>query len=393
MFLQCLSRHWAAMRQAASLTKEAEVIKAVRKAAQWYSVRHFADLPETGKAALRKAMARVLQINVLEAFHTTKPPSMPRLYQWRKGQDHIELASSTPQFLRSHAPALETIANYHWADFLETTNRLAPRIIQKVKRDSDRRRSLVRYLKILMDDGDGACFYCGLTFDERIGRTIDHVIPWSFIVDDPLWDLVLACARCNASKSDALPNRRFIDQLITHNARRRHRHIAGAASFLLRKRKFWGSMRLRNPWSGRGRGSQVTRREIVSAHRDCSFPRFRRGFGVLFDLVSCFDIFPPRDPENVTREESQQLLDHARQIYRSDTGDDLGHVAAPIAVTVSGKTAQLVIAHSMDWGHLEYAQAWHEIYQEHHGATPCLTLLLIWKGGHMDQHFPPDWTL
>src|SRR5579884_669322 len=110
--------------------------------------------------------------------------------------------------------------------------------------------------------------------------------------------------------------------------------------------------------------------------------------------VWCYDIFPPRDPENVTREESQQLLDHALQIYRSDTDDYLGRVAAPIAVTVSGKTARLIIAHSMVWGLLEYAQAWQQIYQEHHGGGySCVTLHLVWKGGHMDQHFPPDWTL
>jgi|SRR5579884_2465144 len=119
------------------------------------------------------------------------------------------------------------------------------------------------------------------------------------------------------------------------------------------------------------------------------------GASLVFYLiwVSCYDVFPSRDPQNVTREESQRLLDHARQIYRSDPADYLGHVAAPIAVTVSGKTAQLIIANSMDWGHLEYAQAWHEIYQKHHGATPCVTLHLVWKGGHMEQHFPPDWTL
>jgi hypothetical protein len=42
---------------------------------------------------------------------------------------------------------------------------------------------------------------------------VDHVIPWSFLLTDPPWDLVLACSTCNLEKSDILPQRDYLDKL------------------------------------------------------------------------------------------------------------------------------------------------------------------------------------
>jgi CRISPR/Cas system Type II protein with McrA/HNH and RuvC-like nuclease domain len=47
--------------------------------------------------------------------------------------------------------------------------------------------------------------------------TVDHVIPWSFLLEDDLSDLVLACATCNGKKSDWLPTDGFIHKLIARN--------------------------------------------------------------------------------------------------------------------------------------------------------------------------------
>lgn len=46
---------------------------------------------------------------------------------------------------------------------------------------------------------------------------MDHVIPWSFLLEEDLWDLVLACGKCNSGKSDSLPPRQFIEKLIHRN--------------------------------------------------------------------------------------------------------------------------------------------------------------------------------
>jgi len=50
--------------------------------------------------------------------------------------------------------------------------------------------------------------------------SVDHVIPWSYLLADPPWDLVLTCTGCNSSKSDTLPSRQFLDKLAAVNERR-----------------------------------------------------------------------------------------------------------------------------------------------------------------------------
>lgn len=40
---------------------------------------------------------------------------------------------------------------------------------------------------------------------------------WSFIKDDNLWNLVLACPSCNRAKNDRLPDAGYLDILIRRN--------------------------------------------------------------------------------------------------------------------------------------------------------------------------------
>ena len=59
------------------------------------------------------------------------------------------------------------------------------------------------------------CFYCG----RKLHKTphVDHVIPWSFIKSDHLWNFVLACPSCNTRKKDQLPNRQKLAAVVTRN--------------------------------------------------------------------------------------------------------------------------------------------------------------------------------
>lgn len=208
------------LRQASALTKEAEVIKTIRAAANVHRARYYSDMPERGRSEIRRNMARILSINVLEAFHASRPPAMPRLYEWSKGQPFIRLSEPSRAFLKDQGAALEVLANYYWADFLESRNRLAPRVIQKVERDGPPRASLVPYLRLLTAEDEASCFYCGVAFHDAASFAVDHVIPRSFLMEDPLWDMVLACRACNSSKSDWLPEKSFIERLALRNATR-----------------------------------------------------------------------------------------------------------------------------------------------------------------------------
>lgn len=68
---------------------------------------------------------------------------------------------------------------------------LAPLIMKKVERNGAERESLAKYLKFLRVTDRTHCFYCGRPVGDGETRYVDHVINWSFLLSDPLWDLVL----------------------------------------------------------------------------------------------------------------------------------------------------------------------------------------------------------
>jgi hypothetical protein len=212
------------LRQAATITKEPEVLGQIRKASAGSGVREFSRLPQPAAIAIEIAMARILTTDVLRRFHNNAPASMARLFSWELGADHISLTDEARDFIVATHVVLDLIANHWWAGYLEKVNALAPAIINKVQANGARRGSLAAYLAILEGLDENRCFYCDRLFSENVRPSVDHVLPWSFLLADPLWDLVLACMQCNIAKSDRLPERRFIDRLVERNVIRSHHH-------------------------------------------------------------------------------------------------------------------------------------------------------------------------
>ena len=102
-----------------------------------------------------------------------------------------------------------------WAKYLERINTM-PMLIAKVSMKPERR-SLKFALKVLEKDFR-QCFYCNTSLDE-IETNVDHFIPWSYVFDDELWNLVLACGKCNSRKSDLLAGEDCLNDLIGRNER------------------------------------------------------------------------------------------------------------------------------------------------------------------------------
>ncbi|MGH7716761.1 MAG: hypothetical protein ACREML_12285, partial [Vulcanimicrobiaceae bacterium] len=65
------------LRQAAVISKEPEVIHAIRNASERYRVRELTKLPDQARKQIDLLMARVLKIDVLRRFHASRPTHMP----------------------------------------------------------------------------------------------------------------------------------------------------------------------------------------------------------------------------------------------------------------------------------------------------------------------------
>jgi len=132
----------------------------------------------------------------------------------------ISFDNDQVESLKDFAFPLSQLLNYRWAQLLELYN-TAPRISSKVRGISDnklRRNNLKKYRDILLNmfDGDPIDFYTGKVLEEN-DISVDHVIPWSFMYSDDIWNLVLTSKSSNSLKSNMIPSAGIISKLKARN--------------------------------------------------------------------------------------------------------------------------------------------------------------------------------
>ena len=130
----------------------------------------------------------------------------------------ITLSETAYNFMLKFKPEIELLNYYSWAKFLEgiNTDDVVLRVLDKLELSTPRRQDLSIYRNILfIEYEEHNCFYCGSKLKGNIH--VDHFIPWSFIKDDKMWNLVLACRKCNERKSNKLPDHSYIKKLQLRN--------------------------------------------------------------------------------------------------------------------------------------------------------------------------------
>lgn len=119
-------------------------------------------------------------------------------------------------FLKKYGAHLRNSVILEWVKFLEALNFGTPNLAQKVEAKHAGKRNQRKFIKLL-EPITKQCFYCdeNLAFDA--GTHVDHVLPFSYVGDTEMWNLVLACRRCNCDKMDFLPPRRYVRDLCERN--------------------------------------------------------------------------------------------------------------------------------------------------------------------------------
>jgi len=79
----------------------------------------------------------------------------------------------------------------------------------------EERKNLTPLIPVLNGYQQERCFYCGERLYEPIH--VDHVIPYQAILHNEIWNLVLAHEACNEDKSDNIPPKHFVENLIARN--------------------------------------------------------------------------------------------------------------------------------------------------------------------------------
>lgn len=142
-------------------------------------------------------------------------------YDYSDDEQAITLKPDAFDFFSKYHALLSKTVLVEWTKFLEPINPTLPRLLTKIERMNSKKQSLTKYRNMLAPFTD-CCFYC-LDRLEPGCVQVDHVIPWTYIYDDNVWNLVLACQPCNCKKSNSLHSSEFRDGLVKRNRRYRNK--------------------------------------------------------------------------------------------------------------------------------------------------------------------------
>lgn len=112
------------------------------------------------------------------------------------------------QFLSDNYVTISGWIDVKKVRYLQGRNPGVPGIIYKLAPENDKQRKL-KYVRELwnavLDVSEIKDIYTNKPF-ERNGFAVDHFIPWSFVANDELWNLIPMDSSLNSSKSNYLPD-------------------------------------------------------------------------------------------------------------------------------------------------------------------------------------------
>jgi len=167
-----------------------------------------------------KNIVRILKQDVCWRFKNLKGEVF-NIYELDCVKSYVTFNKTQILMLKEYSNHLFTVINYRWTQMLEGFN-YSPRISRKVRaidENNIKRTSLKKfhkYLDLMFSDGKRKCFYCGEDIAD-VEISVDHVIPWSFMFSDDLWNLVYCHKGENSLKSNRYPLENDIIRLEKRN--------------------------------------------------------------------------------------------------------------------------------------------------------------------------------
>ena len=211
--------------------KEAAVIRAIR--GKWGKMTYRDDFDKLDADDVRDVTSQI-DHDVFGSERAKKSVVVPKFQRVKCGRyveevemfytrnakkRQITVRAAACSFFRRNYDVLKNAVAFEWARYLEGANGGLPGLIAKVESAQttpSRNPAYIKRAKDALLTPRTKCFYCRCKLDRKAAR-LDHVIPWSFIFDDQLWNLVPACGGCNARKSNFLPDQRTYNELVARN--------------------------------------------------------------------------------------------------------------------------------------------------------------------------------
>jgi hypothetical protein len=179
-------------------------------------------------------VARQAFDDVIPRFHIVHgAPIDPAIFTFtgRTGKtgDVIELTHGSREFLIDYKKIVDYVAVSGWVRFTEGFTS-APRLHDKIDGAHLTKGSVSQWRDSLTVIQNGRCFYD--ESHDMASPEVDHVLPWSFVLEDRTWNLVLACRKCNNEKRDKLTKMDALQRLCVRNEQIAKGHMRANSKFV-----------------------------------------------------------------------------------------------------------------------------------------------------------------
>ncbi|MDL4842462.1 HNH endonuclease [Aquibacillus rhizosphaerae] len=199
--------------------KNARVVTIIKDIQSTYQIPAEFSFDKIDNQIQIKAVSEIKSTMKQNVFGALYGDTRGKFYAFDHKSEYFKLNPAVHSFMLNYQRLIVNLTNYHMAAMIEQLNEVPSinYLLGKVETIA-RRSSLRPFEKVLLDHFEQKCFYCGKTLSNGNRQThVDHFIPWSFVQSDHVWNLVLSCNTCNSSKSDKLPKRDFLEDIIERN--------------------------------------------------------------------------------------------------------------------------------------------------------------------------------
>lgn len=138
----------------------------------------------------------------------------PPVYAVYREKRELVIHPKWVAFFNENYLILDGWCNFHWAKFLQSRNPSVPSVINKlVKPQSRASLNLQREIwRTFLSRQAIKCVY-STTPIKSDSFSLDHIIPWSFVCHDFLWNLIPTTRSINSAKGALLPSKSEIQQI------------------------------------------------------------------------------------------------------------------------------------------------------------------------------------
>jgi hypothetical protein len=169
----------------------------------WFVDKLHGERDEAARTRKIQAMAKESQKTPFASLYYFDGSGVP---------DSIRLNDSWRSFLIENLGIIQSFAEYHLALYLQVRNPNVPGIVNKLRAPTMRQltaaRDFWRFVRNDFETAGKASLFKDIYSERQLMNnfSIDHFLPWSFIVHDLLWNLTPVEPATNSSKNDVLPD-------------------------------------------------------------------------------------------------------------------------------------------------------------------------------------------